>query len=222
MSESAVDVYTIVAYVGLVLLGLGALWAILPVVYGTSGARSRPLLIRAALKLANLQPGERFYDLGAGDGQVAVLAAREFQARAVGVEIEPVRCVLAWLRVLFGGVIGRVSIRQRNLFDIQLDDADVVFLHLAPSLIERLRPHLILKLCPGARVISVYFPFEGWEPFDIDIGHLLFAYRMPPKPGSLDTFLATWRTSGSVVEAASSPQGSQLDATADEIVEDAT
>jgi len=207
MSEPTVDVYTIAAYAGLVLLGLGALWAILPVVYGTSGARSGPLLIRAALKLANLQPGERFYDLGAGDGQVVTLAAREFQARAVGVEIEPVRCALAWLRILLGGVIGRVSIRQMNLFDVRLDDADVVFVHLAPALIERLRPRLILKLRPGTRVVSVYFPFEGWEPLDMDVGHLLFVYRMPPTPGSLDAFLATWRIFSPAAKASTPSEG---------------
>ncbi|MBN1935706.1 MAG: hypothetical protein JW934_13645 [Anaerolineae bacterium] len=188
MSGVTLDWWMVVPYVGLVLLALGGLWMIVPGVHGTPGTPSRPYLIREALKLADLQPGETIYDLGAGDGRVVVLGAREFGARGVGIEVEPLHCLVAWLRVLSGGVLGRVSIRPKNFFDADWGDADVIFLFLAPALLPKLAPHLILKLRPGVRVISVHFPFEGWQPSAMDVGNLIFVYSMPPHPGSVDAF----------------------------------
>jgi len=182
------DWWTILPYVGLGLLALGGLWTMLPAIYGTPGTPSRPYLIRAALKLAGLRPDETVYDLGAGDGRVVVLGAREFGARGVGIEIEPVHCMVAWLRILLSGTAGRVSIRQRNFFEADWADADVIFIYLTPPLLRRLAPHLMLKLRPGSRVVSLYFPFDDWQPTAMDIGNLIFVYQMPPSPGSIDAF----------------------------------
>jgi hypothetical protein len=65
----------------------------------------------------------------------------------------------------------------------------VVFLHLNPLFVERLRPILEERLRPGTRIVSLDFPFEGWEPSHVDIGYLIFAYDIPPTPGSIDTYL---------------------------------
>jgi len=141
------------------------------------------------MELAHVQPGETVYDLGAGDGRALVIAAREFHARAVGIEIEPVHCAVAWLWVLLNGVTRRVSIRRGDLLQADLRDADVVFLYLTPTFIERVRPHLESQLRPGARVVSLSFDFEGWQPADIDIGHLIFLYQMPPQAGSIESYM---------------------------------
>ncbi|ABL87957.1 conserved hypothetical protein [Pyrobaculum islandicum DSM 4184] len=45
------------------------------------------VVVRRMLQLAKVQPGEVVYDLGSGDGRVVIIAAKEFGARAVGVEI---------------------------------------------------------------------------------------------------------------------------------------
>lgn len=193
MSESGFDVYTALATIGLMLLIWGGFWIGLPGMYGTSGASSSPDLIRAAFELVHLQPGETVYDLGAGDGRVVVAAAKAFQARGVGVEIEPAHCLVGWARVLLNGVVRRASIRQKNLFDVKLEDADVVFLYLSPRVLDRLAPQLILRLRPGVRVVSVHFPIEGWRPIDVNVGYLLFAYQMPPEPGSVDDLLKSWQ-----------------------------
>ncbi|MBN1582405.1 MAG: 50S ribosomal protein L11 methyltransferase [Anaerolineae bacterium] len=193
MVESGFDVCTALAYIGLVLFVWGGFWLGMPGIYGTSGALSRPDLIRAAFDLIHLMPGEKVYDLGAGDGRVVVAAAKAYQARGVGVEIEPTHCLVAWLRALVNGVVRRVSIRQKNLFDVNLDDADVVFLYLSPKVLERLAPQLILKLRPGTRVVSVHFPIEGWLPVDVNVGYLLFVYQMPPQPGGVDDLIKSWQ-----------------------------
>jgi ribosomal protein L11 methylase PrmA len=141
------------------------------------------------MQLAQVQPGEVVYDLGAGEGRAVVIAAREYGAHAVGVEIEPVHCAVAWLRALANGVHHQVSIRRQNPLKADYRDADVLFLNLSASFVERLRPHLERQLDPGARIVTLLYEFEGWKPSDIDIGHLIFLYRMPPQPGSIEDCL---------------------------------
>ncbi|RLF09866.1 MAG: RNA methyltransferase, partial [Thermoprotei archaeon] len=42
---------------------------------------------RRMLEMAQVGPGDIVYDLGAGDGRILIMAAREFGARAVGIEL---------------------------------------------------------------------------------------------------------------------------------------
>jgi tRNA A58 N-methylase Trm61 len=168
---------------------LAGCWIVIPRLYGQSRTPTRRKTIRRALQLARVQPGETVYDLGAGDGRAVIIAAREYGARAVGIEIEPVHCAVAWLGALFCGVLDRVSIRQGDLLRADYQDADIVLLDLPPSLSERVRPHLERQLRPGARVVCLSSEFEGWKPSDIDVGHLILLYRMPPQPGSIEDCL---------------------------------
>ena len=75
------------------------LWIFVPTIYGLPPVPTKPGRIRNTLKLANLQPNEVVYDLGAGDGRVLLIAARDFGAKAVGVEVGPIQCAWIWLRV---------------------------------------------------------------------------------------------------------------------------
>jgi SAM-dependent methyltransferase len=183
------DPWSLLALLALAILLLGGLWFLLPQWYGLPQRPARPKWIRRALELANVQPEETVYDLGSGDGRALVIAAREFHARAVGIEIEPVHCAAAWLWALFNGVTRQVSIRRGDLLQADLRDADVVFLYLTPAFVERVRPHLESQLRPGTRVVSLSFDFEGWQPANIDIGHLIFLYQMPPHPGSIESYM---------------------------------
>ncbi len=166
-----------------------ALWIIVPFVSGLPWFPTRSDRIRKALKMAQVQPGEVVYDLGAGDGRVLLVAAAEFGARAVGVEISPIHCLLAWLKARFNPAGRRVAVRLGNFYTADLSDADVVFANMTLSQAPRLRPHLEQSLRPGARVVTVLFDFDGWQPLDFDKEDLIFLYHMPPAPGSLSTYL---------------------------------
>ncbi len=54
--------------------------------YGAPFVPTQKSVIRKALKLAHLKPGETLYDLGAGTGRVLVIGAKEFNAKVVGFE----------------------------------------------------------------------------------------------------------------------------------------
>jgi precorrin-6B methylase 2 len=48
-------------------------------------------VVRRVLTVADVKPGEIVYDLGAGDGRIIATAARDFNAKAVGVELHDSR-----------------------------------------------------------------------------------------------------------------------------------
>jgi SAM-dependent methyltransferase len=190
MTGFVFDVWSVLVLIGLGAMTGVALWTLIPRKHGISPIPSRRRWIRQAFDLAHVQPGETVYDLGSGDGRALIIAAREFGAQAVGYEVEPLHCAAAWIGALFAGVLGQVSIHCRDLYRADLATADVVFLHLNPRFVTDLALPLQSQLRPGARVVSLDFPFDSWEPSELDIGYLIFVYHMPPQPGSIESYLS--------------------------------
>ena len=62
------------------------------------------------LAIAGAGPNDLVYDLGCGDGRTLVAAARNFGARAVGIEIDPLRYLWCQILITALGQRGRVKI----------------------------------------------------------------------------------------------------------------
>jgi len=168
---------------------LGVLWVIVPAFFGPPSRPTAQDRIRKSLKLVDLQPGETLYDLGAGDGRVLLIAAREFSAKAVGIEVGPIQCAVIWLRILANGFGNKIQLKWGNYFNADLGKADVVFIYATSREIARLASHLTGQMKPGSRVVSISADFPEWEPSEFDEENLIFVYNMPPKYGSLTTYL---------------------------------
>ena len=175
--------------INLLLFLLALLWILVPAFYGLPSKPTRPDRIRKALQLVDLKPGEVLYDLGAGDGRVLLIAAREFGAKAVGVEVAPVQCLLIWLRIMFGGLRERIQIKLKNFYKTDLSDADIVFIYATSQELMKLASHLEKKMEPGSRLVSISADFPEWEPSLFDEEQLIFGYEMPPKEGNLTTYM---------------------------------
>lgn len=115
------------------------------------------------LSLANVGPRDLVYDLGSGDGKIAIMAARRFGARAVGVEFDSDMIERSRAAAQKEGVADRVRFVQADIFGYDFRDATVVTLYLLTSLNVKLRPKL-LDMKPGTRVASHMFRMEEWEP----------------------------------------------------------
>ena len=165
------------------------LWTLVPILAGLPWRPTASGRVRKALTLAKVQPGEQVYDLGCGDGRVAVMAASEFKARAVGVEISPLHCLASLFLAWRSRVSDQVSIKMADFYTVDLRVADVVFAYMTSAQVGRLKPHLEEQLKPGARVVTISFDMDGWEPQAVDHDELIFLYQMPSQPGSLTTFL---------------------------------
>lgn len=182
-------IYLVVISVLFIVVILSALWITIPALFGPPSVPTRMNRIRKALRLANLQPGEIVYDLGAGDGRVLLVAANEFNARAVGIEVGPVQCVFIALRALASGNGDSIRVRWENYFKASLKDADVVFIYATSKETGRLSNHLKEQMRPGSRLVSISADFPEWEPANIDELELVFLYVMPPVIGSPATYL---------------------------------
>lgn len=122
-------------------------------------------LVKEMLQRAGVTDKDLVYDLGAGDGKIAITAARDFGATAVGIEYNPDMAALATRNAQRSGVSQRVKIINGDIFKENFKDATVVTLYLLPSLNLKLRPTL-LEMKPGTRIVSNSFDMGDWEPDD--------------------------------------------------------
>ena len=120
-------------------------------------------LVARMLRMAQVTSEDLVYDLGAGDGKIAIAAARDFGAQSVGVEYDPRLAALAQCYVEAEQLDKRAHIIHGDIFKTDFSRATVVTLYLLPELNLRLRPTL-LSMKPGTRVVSHSFLMGEWEP----------------------------------------------------------
>jgi SAM-dependent methyltransferase len=118
-------------------------------------------VVEDMLRLANVQKGDVLYDLGSGDGRIAITAARKYGIKATGIDIDPERIREANENAKKAGVTNLVQFRQENLFTADFKDATVITLYLLPDLNVKLRPKLWNELKPGTRIVRTS---SRWAP----------------------------------------------------------
>lgn len=142
-------------------------------------------VVAEMLKQAQIRPGDLLYDLGCGDGRIVVTAARQYNARGIGVDIDPQRIAESNANAQAAGVSDRVKFVTGNLFDMDFKDADVVTLYLLPTVNMKLRPKLLSELRPGVRVVSHAFDMGDWAPdneLNVDPdGQTVYLWIIPAK-----------------------------------------
>jgi predicted RNA methylase len=145
-------------------------------------------VVRQMLIISELKPGETLYDLGSGDGRAVIMAAKDFGARSVGVELREDLVKRALSNIHELGLETKAHILQNDIFKVDLSEADVVFLYLTTSANEKVKPKLETELKPGARIVSHDYEVLGWKPHKIDnfcenprLGypsHTLYVYKI--------------------------------------------
>jgi SAM-dependent methyltransferase len=120
-------------------------------------------VVLAMLSMAQVTPGDVVFDLGAGDGKIAIAAAKSFGARAVGIEYDPDMAKLAACLVQAEGLLDRVRIVEGDIFKEDFAGATVVTMYLLPHLNLCVR-HRVLAMEPGTRVVSHQYKMRDWNP----------------------------------------------------------
>jgi tRNA A58 N-methylase Trm61 len=120
-------------------------------------------VVEYMLKLSGLRAGEVIFDLGSGDGRTVIMAAKIYGARGVGVELREDLAKKAMGTIHENGLEDRVTIVNSDMFNVNLTEADVVYLYLTTSANEKLKPKMEKELRPGTRIVSHDFRIPGWE-----------------------------------------------------------
>jgi SAM-dependent methyltransferase len=170
--------WPLIAQVGLGVFALGVIWICLPLIWGAPWIPARLGVVKEMLHGADVQPGQKVVDLGAGDGRIVIAAARLPGVQAVGVEIDPIRCLIANGMIVLLGLRDKAHVRWGNMFDMDLADADVVTLYLWRSTNRRLAASLAARLRPGAKVVSHHFPVANWIPVAVDRRRRIYLYEI--------------------------------------------
>lgn len=138
-------------------------------------------VVEQMLRLAGVGKGDVLYDLGSGDGRIAIAAAKQFGIRATGIDIDPALVLQAEQNAKNAGVGELAKFRLEDLFKADFRDATVVMLYLQPHLNVRLRPKLWAELKPGTRIVSHQFDMGDWVPEKKleSNGHAIFLWTVP-------------------------------------------
>lgn len=115
------------------------------------------------LKAACLQEGEKFVEIGSGDGRVAHYMATQCPGNTVlGIEKYYPIYLVSRLRLLFFPR-SNLQLVCGDALSMNFSDVDVVYTYaLKDSLNEKLVPKLLRELKPGARIVSYIFQIEPW------------------------------------------------------------
>ncbi|MEM2878903.1 MAG: hypothetical protein QXG10_05115 [Candidatus Hadarchaeales archaeon] len=167
----------IVALIVLLLMLAVLLSLLITFLWGAPWSPTPMKTVRRMLEMADLKEGERIYDLGSGDGRIAITAYREFGARPTGVEINPFLHLLATIRGKAQGCGRNVDLVCGNLLDVDLSDADVVAAYLSPWGNRKLKEKLERELRRGTRVVTHKWKFDGWKPVKVDEEHGIWVYE---------------------------------------------
>ncbi len=141
-------------------------------------------VVERMLELCGVNEKKIVYDLGCGDGRILVTAAKNYRARAVGIEISPKWAQVATDNVVEAGVQGRVRVLQLDMMEANLAEADIVTLYLISEANAILRPKLEKELRPGACVVSHDFEIDGWKPSTVETikvfqrPHSIYVYKV--------------------------------------------
>ena len=116
------------------------------------------------LKLADVRKEDYVIDLGSGDGRIVLTAARRYQARGMGVDIDGELVERSNAAAQSDGLENLVQFQQRDVLQTGIGEASVLTLYLLPNMMASLRSKILAELKPGSRVVSHDFEFGEWQP----------------------------------------------------------
>lgn len=148
------------------------------------------------LQIANVTKNDVVYDLGCGEGRLAILAAKKYGARSVGVDNDPKRIAQAKANAEQDGVSNPVRFVQQGTVD--LSEATVVTM-VAPQSVSwltenggLLQPTLTRQLKAGARIVTNFIAgsMKTWTPDRVD-------HFTDPR-GNARAILYLWKHDGTI------------------------
>jgi predicted RNA methylase len=121
-------------------------------------------IVERMLKLGQLKPAEKMYDLGSGDGRIVIMAAQRFHADAVGIELDNDLYVQSEARIHELRLDKTARIIHGDILKQDYSPANLVTIYLLPESNVKVRPILEAQLKKGTRIVAHDFEIDGWTP----------------------------------------------------------
>jgi hypothetical protein len=122
------------------------------------------IVVDAMLEVAQVGARDFVVDLGSGDGRIVLTAAQRYNARGLGLDIDPELVKQSNATAVQRGLATRVTFREQDVLQARIDEATVVTLYLLPGLMQQLQSKFAKELRAGTRIVSHDFPFGEWKP----------------------------------------------------------
>jgi SAM-dependent methyltransferase len=165
-----------------VLFSVYALYCIYGDIKGAPYVPTTALMVDEILRHAKLEKGQRFLELGSGDGRVVRRACGRYGVVGCGVDIHALLIIYSRLLARLQGQ-RNVRFLVQDFFVTDLRQADVLFLFLLPKTLKSLREKIVTECKKGTLIISHGFKIEGLEKMlESKIDRKLFPtyyYRVP-------------------------------------------
>lgn len=149
------------------------------------GAPYLPILRRdreELLDIVDLKPGQTIIDLGSGDGTLLKAAARRGLC-AVGYEINPVLCIISYVRCIKYRKL--VTIKFGDFWRATLPTADVVYVFLIDRYMAKLEKKLHKDLSVSTKIVSYVFALPNTQP--VKTTRNAYIYKMGRSAGAIST-----------------------------------
>lgn len=122
--------------------------------YGTPYGPSSQDAVDRMIQMAELNDGDVVADLGSGNGQIIIAAVRSNpKVTGWGVDIQEWLVKTASDEAAKQGFSDRAVFTQRNAFDVDLREVNVINMWLFANLTRLLQPKILAEAKPGTRVI---------------------------------------------------------------------
>lgn len=145
---------------------------------------SSPAVADAVAEIARREHAQRFVDLGAGVGSVAVPLAQRFPQLLVEAWE---RAPLPWaVTVWRARSLKNMVVLRGSFWDCDLSVYDLVFAFLSPAPMPELGEKIRREMPAGSLFVSSSFPLPGWQPesvreIDDRRRTMLYCYRIGEK-----------------------------------------
>jgi len=143
--------------------------------------------LREIFKLAGLGANDIFYHLGCGTGNSLQIAAKEFGARAVGIDndLEKISQIEKE---------PRITILHQDIIDADLSDATIILFWFSDETIIGKMLEKFSSLKSGCKIVTIFDPLPGVIPNKVSFPYLLHQTPFTPAKSLKDQLMTVFET----------------------------
>jgi SAM-dependent methyltransferase len=127
-----------------------------------------------SIKLLDLKPGKKLFELGSGDGRMLAAAAKN-GIKCVGVEINPL--LVMYSRIRCRKYKNSVNVLWNNYWRVSLASADAIYVFGLGKYMAKLDKKIVQEIKHPVKVVSFAFSFPEREPEKIVDGLMIYTFK---------------------------------------------